>query len=155
MATPKPPRFALERATEADMPEITKLCWLSFSQQVRDLLLGCPTEEGLPRLVDHFARGMREHHHAVWVKSVDQTTGRIAAAALWKIYPNAGAPASGDEQPPPWLEGEAREASKELLDKMNAERRKANPGGFARGYSLNYLGSLRLFLTEAADFYAL
>lgn len=129
-------RFTLTRATEADLPEIIKLCWLCFPQIVRDLFLGCPTEESLPRLVDHFVHVMRENHYAVWVKVVENSTGKIAAAALWKIYPNAGAPASGDEQPPAWLEGGTREASKRLLDLMNAERRKANPEGFLRECSL-------------------
>lgn len=98
--------------------------------------MGCPTEEDLPKLVGHFARTMREDHHAVWVKVVDRQAGGggvIAAAALWKIYPGiAGAPTSGDELPPAWLEGETREESGKLLDEMNGARRRANPGGFVR-----------------------
>lgn len=134
MSTPNlNPRFALQRATDADIPEITKLCWLSFPQHVRDLLLGCPAEADLPRLVDHFARAAREDHHAVWVKTVDRATGKVAAAARWKVFPNAGQPASGDEVPPPWLEGAAMEEARGLLGEMNAERRRANDaGGFVR-----------------------
>ncbi|ROW02476.1 hypothetical protein VMCG_06081 [Cytospora schulzeri] len=125
-------RFTLTRATEADVPEITKLCWQSFTQPTRDILMGCPTEENLPKLVDYFTHVLREDHHAVWLKVVENSTGRVAAAALWKIYPNAGAPASGDEQPPAWLEGETREASKKVLDGMNEARRKNNPDGFVQ-----------------------
>ncbi|KAK7745838.1 hypothetical protein SLS53_002556 [Cytospora paraplurivora] len=125
-----PARFSLSRASEADLPEIIKLCWLCFDPTVRSLMLGCPTEENLPKLVEHHRRVMREIQQAVWLKVVENSTGRIAAATLWKIYPNAGQPPSGDEQPPSWLEGEVRESSKKLLDEINQARREANPRGF-------------------------
>ncbi|ROW00149.1 hypothetical protein VSDG_03581 [Cytospora chrysosperma] len=150
-------RFSLTRATEADLPEICKLCWVCFPQIVRDLVMGCPTEEDLPKLVDHFGNMIREHHHAVWLKVVENSTGKIAAAALWKIYPNAGAPASGDELPPPWLVGETREKSKGLLDTMNAERRKANPDGFLHlhicftGPDYRRQGAARLLMQWGCD----
>lgn len=129
-----PAHFSLSRVTEADLPEVMKACWLSFPQVVQNLMLGCPTEADLPKLVEYHRKVLREHHHAVWIKVVENSTGKVAGAALWKIYPNAGAPASGDELPPPWLEGEDREASKKLLDVLNEGRRKANPDGFLREY---------------------
>lgn len=132
-----PAHFSLSRATEADLPEIVKTMWLSFPQVVRDLMIGAPTEESIPKVVEYHRQVLREHHHAVWIKVVENSTGKIVGAALWKIYPNAGQPASGDEQPPPWLEGEKREASKKLLDVLNEGRRKANPEGFLREFSLS------------------
>lgn len=129
---PSPARFSLSRASEADLPEIIKLCWLSFDPTVRLLMLGCPTEENLPKLVEHHRRVMRESQQAVWLKVVEGSTGRVVAASLWKVYPNAGQPPSGDEQPPSWLEGEVRESSRKLLDEINQARREANPTGFIR-----------------------
>lgn len=126
----EPSRFSISRATEADLPEILKICWLCFPQHVRNKLMGCPTEEDLPRAVEFYTQVMREQHHTVWVKVVDDSTGKIAAAALWKIYLSMGAPSLRDEHPPPWLEGETMEASKKKLGELNEARRKANPDGF-------------------------
>ncbi|KAK2609514.1 hypothetical protein N8I77_003011 [Diaporthe amygdali] len=122
--------FTLSRATEADMEQITRLCWLSFPQFVRDILMGCPTEDDLPRSVKRFQEEMRGDHYAVWIKVVDNSTGKIAAASNWKIFPGATAPAETDEQPIPWLDDETREKARNVLNEMNEARRKANPGGF-------------------------
>lgn len=92
--------------------------------------MGCLSEADVPKATAHFEEELRTYHHGVWIKVVDKATGRIAAASLWKIYPNAGAPA--DEKPMAWLEGELLEKAKNLIGTMNEWRRKANPGGHVR-----------------------
>lgn len=125
--------FTLSRATEADMPEVIRLCWLSFPQIVRDLLMGCPTEDDLPRSVARYQEEMRADAHALWIKVVDNDTGRIAAASHWRIFPGASAPAGADEDtPPPWLDDESRVKAQGILDEMTQARIKANPDGYVR-----------------------
>ncbi|KAL1852888.1 hypothetical protein Daus18300_011970 [Diaporthe australafricana] len=121
--------FTLARATEADMAEVARLCWLSFPQFVRDLLMGCPTEDDLPRSAARFREEMRTDHYAVWVKVVDNATGKIAAASRWRVFPGATAPDPAEEALP-WLEGEAREKAQGLLDEMSDGRRQHNPEGY-------------------------
>lgn len=127
--------FTLSRATEADMPEVIRLCWLSFPQIVRDLLMGCPTEDDLPRSVARYQEEMRADPHATWVKVVDGATGRIAAASHWRIFPGASAPAGADEDtPPPWLDDESRVKAEGILGEMTEARVKANPEGYVREF---------------------
>lgn len=125
--------FTLSRATEADMPEVIRLCWLSFPQIVRDLLMGCPTEDDLPRSVARYQEEMRADPHALWIKVVDNATGRIAAASHWRIFPGASAPVGADEDtPPPWLDDESRVKALGILAEMTEARIKANPDGYVR-----------------------
>ncbi|KAG6358323.1 hypothetical protein INS49_014207 [Diaporthe citri] len=125
------PPFTLSRATEADMPEVIRLCWLSFPQIIRDLLMGCPTEDDLPRSVARYQEEMRADPHALWIKVVDNATGRIAAASHWRIFPGASAPAGADEDtPPPWLDDESRVKAQGILAEMTEARVKANPDGY-------------------------
>lgn len=129
----QPPPFTLSRATEADMPEVIRLCWLSFPQIVRDLLMGTPTEDDLPRSVARYQEEMRADPHATWIKVVDNATGRIAAASHWRIFPGASAPMGADEDtPPPWLDDESRTKAQGILDEMNEARKKVSPGGYVR-----------------------
>lgn len=131
MADPAP--FTLSRATEADMPEVIRLCWLSFPQVVRDLLMGASTEEDLPRSVAQYQKEMREDPHALWIKVVDNATGRIAAASHWRIFPGASAPPGADEDHPvPWLNDEDRVKAQKILDEMSEARLKSNPDGYVR-----------------------
>lgn len=131
MADPAP--FTLTRATEADMPEVIRLCWLSFPQIVRDLLMGCPTEDDLPRSVARYQEEVRSDPHATWVKVVDNASGRIAAASHWRIFPGASAPEGSDEDtPPPWLDDESRVKAQGILDEMTEARKKYNPDGYVR-----------------------
>ncbi|KAI3394844.1 hypothetical protein diail_2181 [Diaporthe ilicicola] len=122
--------FTLSRATEADMAEIVRLCWLSFPQVVRDALMGCPTEDDLPRSVARYQEEMRRDHFAVWIKVVDNSTGKIAAASHWKIFPSAPTPDAANEKPVPWLDDETRGLAQKILDEMNDARSKANSEGY-------------------------
>lgn len=133
--------FTLARANEADMAQITRLCWVSFPQFVRDLLMGCPTEDDIPRSVARFQEEMRSDHYAVWIKVVDNATGEIAAASHWKVFP-ATAPVEGDDEPLPWLDDETRKKARELLDEMRDARRQHNPEGYVREFSLGSLDGL-------------
>ncbi|KAH9884420.1 acyl-CoA N-acyltransferase [Xylariomycetidae sp. FL2044] len=125
---PKQP-FALSRATPDDMPEITRLEYVCFPPIVRELFMGCQTEDDLPRLSARHARLMATDRHDVWIKVVETRTRRIIAASNWKVYPN-GAPSSAGDTAPEWLRDEDRERAARMLGAMNEARRAANPGGF-------------------------
>lgn len=126
--------FALSRASLADIPEMARLMYACFPPFVRQILMGCQSEEDLPRYVAFLEDELRTHHHAVWVKVVDKASGRIAAASLWKVYPNAGIPADGGDAVMSWLEGEQRAAAEKLVGIMDAAKREANPEGFVRTF---------------------
>ncbi|KXX74390.1 hypothetical protein MMYC01_209939 [Madurella mycetomatis] len=123
-------RFVLSRASADDLPELARLQYKCFPPMIRELFMGCRTEDDLPRLVQHHEKSMRNDPSDVWIKVTDQTTGRVVAASNWKVHVNGPAPASADDEPPEWLEGEALEKSKKMLQAFNEARRKANPGGF-------------------------
>lgn len=131
-----PPRFKLSRATAADLPEIAKGLYLCFPPRIRELLLGCDSEDDLPKYIAHLEEELRTNHHAIWIKVTETSTNRIVAGTLWKVFPNAGAPVDTDSQPMSWLEGEKREAAWKLLREMDEPRRKANPGGHVRKFGI-------------------
>ncbi|GAB1312410.1 N-acetyltransferase domain-containing protein [Madurella fahalii] len=128
MATSK--LFALSRASPDDLPELARLQYRCFPPVVREIFMGCKTEDDLPRLVRRHEKLMQQDSSDVWIKVTDQTTGRVVAASNWKVYVNGPVPASADEEPPEWLEGEALEKSRKIHRALNEARRKANPGGF-------------------------
>lgn len=124
--------FTLTRASLSDIPEIARLMYRCFPTLVREVLMGCNSEADLPRFIAFHEDEFRTHHHAVWVKVVDATSGRIAAASRWKVYPNAGTPADGGDKVMSWLDDERRAQAERILGSMNAAREQANPGGFVR-----------------------
>lgn len=126
-------RFALSRASPADLPELVRLQYKCFPPFVRELFMGCRTEADLPRLVRYYERPMRQNPSDIWIKVTDRATDRIVAASNWRIHVNGGrADDDGDNEPPEWLEGEALERSRKIFRAFNAARREANPGGFVR-----------------------
>lgn len=127
MATPP---FSLSRASAEDLTEIVALQYACFPPFVREKFMGCKSEDDLPRSVEEFTKLM-EDPHDIWVKVTDIASGRIVSASNWKVYPSS-APTSSDDQPSPWLEGEALEMAETMLGTMNEKRRKANPGGYVR-----------------------
>lgn len=148
-STPAP--FTLVRATEADMPELIRICWHSFPQIVRELLMGAPTEADLPRTVaQYYQEQVRSDPHALWVKVVDNATGRVAAGSHWRIFPGASAPAGADEDSlPPWLDEESRVKAQGILDEMNRARVKHNPEGYVREYC--FLDGIGVFGSARTD----
>lgn len=67
----------------------------------------------------------------VWLKVVDRASGKIVAGSQWKVFPSFS-PASADDKPAEWLEGEDLTKATQILEKMNAARRAANPKGYVR-----------------------
>ena len=124
-------RYALTRASAADIKAITNVLYTSFDQFARDNYFGVSTTDDLPKLADKYAKIMANDAADVWVKVEDTTTGRIVAASNWKLYlaSESALPRVQDE-PAPWLVGEAVEKQKLLLEPLNEARTKANPGPF-------------------------
>lgn len=61
------PPFILSRASLSDIPEMTHLMYRCSPQFERELLMGCQSEDDLPKLVAHFEDKYCTHHHAVWL----------------------------------------------------------------------------------------
>lgn len=143
--------FTLSRASLPDIPEMAQLMYTCFPTLVREVLMGCDTEADLPKFIAVLEDELRVHHHAIWVKVVDKASGRIAAASLWKVYPNAGTPADGGEKVMTWLDGERRTMAERLVGIMNVARREANPDGFARECNVLFLDGLLHMKTDDSE----
>lgn len=113
---------------------MARLMYRCFPAIVRELLMGCKNEDDLPKFTNLLEDEYRTHHHAVWIKVVDQASGEIAAASLWKVYPNAGTPKDGGDKVVSWLDEETRKQAEKLVGTMNVARREANPEGFVRKF---------------------
>lgn len=128
--------FTLVRATPDDLDELVQLEYEAFPPFIRETFMGCSSEADLPRLARHYKDGMLKNPSAVWVKVVDDSTGKAVAASQWNIYPGSVALESEAEAAdlPPWLEGETREKTVQMVTEMGQKRKAANPGGYVREY---------------------
>lgn len=120
--------FTLSRASIEDIPELTRLMYKCFPLKVRECLMGIREshyDQELAQFIAFLEDEYRTHHHAVWIKVVDNATGIIAAASLWKIYPNAGTPRDGGEKIMPWLDEERRALAEKYVGGMNQSRMEA------------------------------
>lgn len=127
--------FTLTRASVADMPEIARLMYRCFPPFVREVIMGCLSEADLPRWIGFLEDECRTHHHAVWIKVVDKASGRIVAAALWKVFANAGMPPTAEDQIVGWLDDARRAQAEHVVGAMVKGRKEALPGGFVRTLS--------------------
>jgi hypothetical protein len=129
-----PQDFVVLKVAVEDMPEIIRLQYDCFTPMpfIRTKFLGCRTEADIPRWLREQETILREDNHDVWIKVIHKESGRLAAASNWRLYLKT-APVELDDQPPEWLDDEAKARSKAVLDEMNVLRREANPAGFLRG----------------------
>ena len=134
-------QFTLSRASEDDLVKVARLQFECFPPDIREIFMGCKTEDGLPRLVRRYATTMKSDPHDIWIKVVNKETGEFVAASNWKVYPSC-APADAGDVPPEWLDGEAFERAATMLDSINEARRKANTGGYVREYYLPRRGPI-------------
>ncbi|KAK3723254.1 hypothetical protein LTR37_001977 [Vermiconidia calcicola] len=125
----KPKRMRVERGTPEDMDELVRVEYECFPNFVREAFLRCSSEADLPRLTQSSVNYMMRDPHVVWIKVVDNASGKIVAGSQWKVYPSS-APESSDDEPPPWLTGEMRERAAKELQLFNERRRVVNPGGY-------------------------
>ncbi|KAI0475728.1 acyl-CoA N-acyltransferase [Xylariaceae sp. FL0804] len=121
--------FTLSRMAPDDMLEMIDVEYDCFPDFVRSIFMGCPSKADIPRLADHEKEDMKNDPHIVWLKLVDNSSGRIVAGSQWKVFPSH-APDSSDDTPAPWLEGDKRERALVVMRGFNEKRRKANPQGF-------------------------
>lgn len=128
------PPFTLMRATPSDLDELVKLEYASFPPFIRETFMGCSSEADLPRLAQHYKDGMLKSSSAVWIKIIDDSSGEAIAASQWNVYPGSVALEAETEAAdlPPWLEGEARVKTVEMVTEMGRKRKEANPGGYVR-----------------------
>lgn len=127
------PPFSMSRATTSDMPELAALMFRTFRPWTTSRFMGCFSEDDLPRFVEKYQQTMAEDITDIWIKVVDNDTGKIAAAANWKLY--LGSEKAQERirlQPPEWLNEEWKKESKWLLEPLNEAKITANPDPFLR-----------------------
>ncbi|RMZ11072.1 hypothetical protein D0864_01093 [Hortaea werneckii] len=124
--------FCLSRLEPSeDMLQLVQVAYDCFPPMVREMFMGCKSEADLPRLAQHYLKEIREDPFTVWLKVVDRASGKIVAGSQWKVFPSFS-PASADDKPAEWLEGEDLTKATQILEKMNAARRAANSKGYVR-----------------------
>ena len=130
--------FFLSRATESDMPELAELMYKNFRPWVVARIMGLLSEEDVPKVADMYKRIMLEDPTDIWMKVVDNETGKIAAATNWKLYLGSEkAQKRTWVQPPEWLDKEWTKESRMLLDALNEAKIQANPDPFLRQSTLS------------------
>ncbi|KAI7150838.1 hypothetical protein KC316_g15515 [Hortaea werneckii] len=123
-------KFYLSRLEpNEDMLELVQVAYDCFPPMIREMFMGCKSEADLPRLAEHYLKEVREDPFTIWLKVVDRATSKIVAGSQWKVFPSFG-PACADDKPAEWLEGKDLTKATQILEKMNAARRAANPNGY-------------------------
>ncbi|KAK3052364.1 hypothetical protein LTR09_006574 [Extremus antarcticus] len=118
--------FALVRATAHDIPEIVDLMYDAFEDFVRRVVMGCYSQDDMPKLVAQYIGEMQNDPSDIWIKVSDVNTGKIVAASNWKLCATASTPRGVDEVKP-WIQDEeAIELSRTVLEPLNELRLKAN-----------------------------
>lgn len=118
--------FALVRATAHDIPEIVDLMYDAFEDFVRRVVMGCYSQDDMPKLVAQYIGEMQNDPSDIWIKVSDVNTGKIVAASNWKLCATASTPRGVDEVKP-WIQDEeAIELSRTVLERLNELRLKAN-----------------------------
>ncbi|GAB7355429.1 hypothetical protein MBLNU459_g5940t1 [Dothideomycetes sp. NU459] len=113
--------FALSVATLSDFPEISALHYhVVTSEVVRDCFMGPDTAKGREALANRYIKVLREDPDDVWIKVVDRSTGKIAAASNWKILQSL-TPAVPLELEPSWfaeLEPDRAQRARAILEEV-------------------------------------
>lgn len=95
--------------------------------------MGCSSEEDIPKFVEMQAKIMKDHPADLWIKVIDNDTGKIIAATNWRLYlgPQESLERKEDEVPP-WRSEEDKERSLELIGPLNESRKEMGKGPFLR-----------------------
>jgi len=128
------PRFALSRASAADLPELIALQYRCFGPFVREIFMGCRTEGDLPLAMQKYVDILANDPHDVWIKVVDRASGNIVAGSNWRVYPSR-APDSSDDTVADWLDEKAKEMATQVFGKWAGIRKDANPGGYVSKFT--------------------
>lgn len=125
------PAHTLHRASQTDIASIVEVLYESFDQFARENYFGTATKDELPKLAEKYIKIMSADAADIWMKVEDSSTGAVVAACNWKLYlgTDTAQPRMQDE-PAPWLDVQAAERQKLLLEPMNATRSKSNSGPF-------------------------
>lgn len=131
-----PSAYTLTRASHNDILSIVGVLYKSFDQFARENYFGIATEKDLPRLAEKYTTIMSTDSTDIWIKIEDMTTGSVVAASNWRLClgSDTAQPRTQDE-PVPWLDDQAAEKQRILLEPMNIARSKSNPGPFMCAYS--------------------
>ncbi|EME82713.1 uncharacterized protein MYCFIDRAFT_174272 [Pseudocercospora fijiensis CIRAD86] len=143
MATTTPP-FILTRATPQDIPEICSLMYDSFPPHIRLLFMGCESLDDLPKYQEQCIHRMHTDKSDIWIQVRDRATGKVIAAANWKVYVN-GEPEDLGEEIPDWVSEGQKWRSEEAKRIMGERRKTANPGPFVRRFFSSTIQKISLF----------
>lgn len=115
------------------MPELLDVQYEAFPEFVRVIFMGCHNKDDVSKLVPKYIEKMQNDPSDVWIKITDNATGKIIAAADWKIFPGHGGENNSDEAPE-WLDAEEKEKSRKVIEEMTEIRKKIMPGPYVRTY---------------------
>lgn len=120
--------FQLARATADDIPEIVEIEYRVFTEPiVVECFMAPNTPAGHTSLVRQRQQAMKDDPCDYWIKVTDTSTGRIAAAANWKIYAG-GVPEPKASVDLGWLEGEALDRAQRIWATLLDEDKKTMTG---------------------------
>jgi len=109
--------LTLSRVEEKDFDELLEVQFRAFSKvDIHTALFGHNTKEHRDLTKARFLKDMKEDSSDVWMKLVDESTGKIISGAQWKVYPTWAPPG---EHPPfqaDWFEGEERKAAEDMCN---------------------------------------
>ena len=118
------------------MDELLNLQYDCFPTEICEVFMGCHSRADLGWVKENYVGKMLKDPNDVWVKVVDNDTGRMIAGSNWKLYANGKSDGGVKDEVPAALEGEAREKSQKIIDMMNEKRAQAMPGPFIRRLSV-------------------
>lgn len=118
-------RLQLSPIEESDLDKIVEISFRAHEDDwMWDAIFGPDTPASRTNTKKRFLKGMTEDRTDVWHKVTDIDTGRLIAAANWKIYPTYVAAGEGHESTVDWFEGEEKEAAEYLVKDFLDRRRR-------------------------------
>ncbi|KAF5384622.1 hypothetical protein D9757_007516 [Collybiopsis confluens] len=84
-----PSTLVISRADETDIDGILGLIYSAFKgNDLREAFFGHDTPESRASAKERIAASMRTGQQNVWLKVVEQETGRMVSGSWWMVYPN-------------------------------------------------------------------
>ncbi|KAH7046062.1 hypothetical protein B0J12DRAFT_742032 [Macrophomina phaseolina] len=124
------PSLQLSRATEADIDSLLDPLYEAFNgNDLRTMFFGHDTPASRASAKERIAGTMKSGAQNVWLKVVDQETGRVVGGSWWMIYPNwvpnpSLTPAAAAAISIDYLEGEDRVMGEAMLKDWMTRRAK-------------------------------
>jgi hypothetical protein len=109
-------QFELSRVQESDFDELLEVQFEAFKDvDAHHTLFGPNTPQNRARVKNDFIASMHSDSSDCWMKLTDKSNGRIASAALWKVYPSWDDTKKVEYGRVTWVEGKDKESIEYLM----------------------------------------